>query len=293
MTDAPRLSVIVAAYNAERTIRASLQAIERQLTSDAEVVVVDSSTDRTSDIVAAEFPFATLVRSTSRLSPGAARNRGIQAARGAIIAFVDSDCVAPADWLATLRRAHADQSAAAIGGAVTPANPESVVGWAAYFCEFSPWMPVGPRRVMRDIPTCNLSYKRWALDRFGPFRESGYSSDTALNWRLAAGGHPLVFLPDLQVAHANLTNLGTFLTKQAMHGEAFARMRCAERALGRAARAALAARCVLLPAILLARITGRVARTDVRGAFVRAVPVVVAGLAAWSWGEARGYVGGA
>lgn len=289
MTSAPSLSVIVVAYNAEPTIRACLQALEPQTSPDCEIIVVDSSGDRTAEIVSREFPFATLVRSEHRLAPGAARNRGIRVARGDVIAFVDSDCVANQDWLGLLRQAHRESPAAAIGGAVEPANPESVIGWGAYFCEFSAWMPHGRRRALRDIPTCNLSYKRWALERFGPFRESGYCSDTALNWRLAAAGYPLSFLPELRVAHFNPTSLDRFLRKQVMHGEAFARMRCGERSLGPVARVLLGSGSLLLPGILLGRIGGRVARASMWEPCLRSLPVTVAGLCAWSWGEAIGY----
>ncbi len=292
MTGAPHMSVIVVAYNAARTIRACLQALQPQLGRDCELIVVDSSDDGTAGIVAQEFPRAVLVRSERRLAPGAARNRGLLAARGDVIAFVDSDCVAGPAWLATLRGAHDRLPAAAIGGAIELAPPSRAIAWGAYLCEFSSWMPIGPRRTVRDIPTCNLSYKRWALERFGPFRESGYSSDTALNWRLAVAGHAPLFLPELRVAHASLTHLGRFLHKQLMHGTAFARMRCAEHALGRAARAGLGGGCLILPAILLGRIGRRVARASAWAPALRSLPVTVAGVMAWSCGEAIGYARG-
>jgi hypothetical protein len=87
-----------------------------------------------------------------------------------------------------------------MGGAVEPANPESAVGLRGYICEFSSWLPQGERPFLPEIPTCNLSFKRWALEEFGPFRESGHWSDTALNWKLTAGGHPPLFLPELRLA---------------------------------------------------------------------------------------------
>jgi glycosyltransferase involved in cell wall biosynthesis len=290
VNEAPSFSVIVVAYNAEGTIRACLEALERQTERDFELIVVDSSKDRTAEIVAHEFPFARLLRSVQRLAPGAARNHGISVATGDVIAFVDSDCIARPDWLAILRRAHRELPAAAIGGAVEPANPESVVSWGAYFCEFSAWMPQGERRLMREIPTCNLSFKRWALEQFGPFDESGYCSDTALNWKLTAAGHPPLFLPELRVAHFNLTRLTRFLRKQVMHGESFARMRCRERSLRLGARALLGAGTPLLPGLFLGRLVLRLAGSSVWQRWLRSLPVVLVGFCAWSCGEAIGYV---
>jgi GT2 family glycosyltransferase len=144
---------------------------------------------------------------------------------------------------------------------------------------------------MLDSPTCCLSLKRAAFERFGPFRESGYCSDTAFNWRASAAGQPPLFVPTLQVAHTNLTALPGLLRKLAMHGRAFAQMRLAEQQLPaiRVAVLALAALPVL-PALLGARILVRVLRSSVPFArFLLALPVLVAALFAWSWGEATGY----
>ena len=142
---------------------------------------------------------------------------------------------------------------------------------------------------MPDIPTCNISYKRDALEQYGPFIESGYCSDTALNWKLTRAGQPPLFLPDLHVSHFNPSRLGRFLSKQVMHGRAFARMRSEERALSAWGRLALAAGCLILPAILLVRIVRRIVPAGLTHRALPALPVMLLGLAAWSWGEARGY----
>lgn len=289
MKPAPLLSVVVVAWNSAATIRACLRALSRQTDPDFEWIMVDSSTDDTSGLVEREFPQARLLHFATRLYPGAARNRGVAAARGDIIAFVDSDCIAERSWVARLKEAHLQSDAAAIGGSVVPANPESVVGWGAYLCEFSAWVPAGAVRHMRDIPTCNISYKRDALEQYGPFLESGYCSDTALNWKLTRAGQPPLFLPDLHVSHFNPSRLGRFLSKQVMHGRAFARMRTEERALGAWSRLALVAGCLILPAILLVRIARRIVPAGLTHRALPALPVMLLGLAAWSWGEARGY----
>jgi GT2 family glycosyltransferase len=284
-----RLSVIVVAYNAARTIRASLGALARQTDDDFDALLVDSSTDGTPEIVRAEFPKVTVVRSETRLYPGAARNWGIAEATGNVIAFVDSDCLAAVDWVAQLKAAHAEYDAGAIGGSVAPANPQSVIGWGAYLCEFATWAPAGTIRRMPDIPTCNISYKREALEKYGPFREIGYCSDTALNWKLTAAGDAPLFVPDLRVLHFNHERLGRFLSKQAMHGEAFAAMRRDEQGLPAWRRWAYCAGCSVLPGVLLGRMAMKVIAGGLTKEAAWALPVVVLGLAAWSWGEARGY----
>jgi glycosyltransferase involved in cell wall biosynthesis len=286
----PSISVIVVAYNAAHTIRACLTALENQIDREFELIVVDSSTDdETASIVSNEFPRARLIRSNVRLYPGAARNRGIAEVTADVIAFVDSDCLAAPNWTELLKRAYSEPNVVAVGGAVVPANPESRIGWGAYLCEFSNWAPSGPPRKMVDIPTCNISYRPELLWQFGPFLENGYCSDTAMNWKLADAGHSLVFWPDLVVAHFNLNHLGRFARKQVMHGNAFARMRCQVRNLSVLQRAALVAGCILLPGLLLWRLIRRVVPAGYLSQALLSLPVILIGLVAWSWGEAKGY----
>lgn len=86
----PAVSVIIAAYNAERYIADTLDSIRAQTFRDFEVIVVDDgSTDRTAQIVAGYSE----VRCLRQLNSGqpVARNAGIAAARGQFLAFVDAD----------------------------------------------------------------------------------------------------------------------------------------------------------------------------------------------------------
>ena len=88
-------SVIVLSYNSQKTIRESLDSLAAQpLRFDFEVFVVDSSTDATATIVSQEYPWVRLVRLSRRALPGETRNVGIEHAKGKVIAFLASDCVA-------------------------------------------------------------------------------------------------------------------------------------------------------------------------------------------------------
>jgi glycosyltransferase involved in cell wall biosynthesis len=88
--ESPTVSVVIAAFNAERTLAETLESIAAQTFRDIEVIVVDDgSTDRTAGI-AAGFPQVICLRQPNR-GPAAARNRGIAVARGRYVAFVDAD----------------------------------------------------------------------------------------------------------------------------------------------------------------------------------------------------------
>lgn len=85
-----RVSVIIPAYNAAQTIRATLDSLVGQA---GEIIVVDDgSTDGTADLVAGEYPGVVLLRQENR-GVSAARNSGMAAATGDYIAFVDADDV--------------------------------------------------------------------------------------------------------------------------------------------------------------------------------------------------------
>src|SRR5690349_1376249 len=94
------VSVIIPCYNSARTIRQCLDAILNQRTAiPFDVTVVDSSTDATADIVAREYPTVAIIRSSTRLYAGAARNVGVRATQAPLCLMIDSDCIAAPDLI--------------------------------------------------------------------------------------------------------------------------------------------------------------------------------------------------
>jgi CDP-glycerol glycerophosphotransferase len=95
-----RISVVVPIYNVEDYLASCLRSVEAQTYGDLEVVMVDDgSTDGSADIAAGFARRDPRFRLVSQENGGLsrARNTGIDAARGELLAFLDSDDVLPAD----------------------------------------------------------------------------------------------------------------------------------------------------------------------------------------------------
>jgi glycosyltransferase involved in cell wall biosynthesis len=91
-----RFSIIIPTHNRKETLRRSLSAAIVQDYLNYEVIVVDDgSSDGTGEMVRREFPHVRCIRQEPNRGPAAARNRGIEAATGEIIAFTDDDCLVP------------------------------------------------------------------------------------------------------------------------------------------------------------------------------------------------------
>lgn len=125
--DCPLFSVIVPFLNEERWLPKCLAALRAQSIDPrlVEWILIDNgSTDRSAEIVRAE-PRATLLAEPRR-DPYIARNRGILAARGRYIAFLDADCLAEPDWLAALQQELARVDAAILLGYLAYPSPRSL-----------------------------------------------------------------------------------------------------------------------------------------------------------------------
>ena len=98
--DLPFVSVIVPHLNDQVRLRKSLQALSRQdYPSDRyEIIVVDNNSENPLDDVQAEFPHVRFSVERQR-GCGMARNHGVDIAKGEIVAFTDSDCVADPGWI--------------------------------------------------------------------------------------------------------------------------------------------------------------------------------------------------
>jgi glycosyltransferase involved in cell wall biosynthesis len=126
----PRFSVVVPAHNEADGLAATLEALAAQDVDAAyEVLVVDNaSTDATATIARA---YGVQVVAEPRRGVCRARQTGVDAARGEIIASTDADTVVPRDWLRRLdARLRDDPSLVAVAGPCRYADPP---WWAAVF----------------------------------------------------------------------------------------------------------------------------------------------------------------
>ena len=117
-------SIIIPSYNSERTIAGCLDSLVRQADLETtEIIVVNSSRDSTPRIVEERFPEVTLIQSDKRRSAGEARNMGVQRAKGRVLLFIDSDCIADPDWISRMISAHAEGGYIGVGGGILNGNP--------------------------------------------------------------------------------------------------------------------------------------------------------------------------
>lgn len=100
------ISVVVPFYNAEKYIEKCAEALLTQSypTTRYEIIMVDNnSTDRSVDLIK-KYPRIKLL-SQQKQGSYAARNQGVAASKGTILAFTDADCVPSSDWLQKTRAA--------------------------------------------------------------------------------------------------------------------------------------------------------------------------------------------
>lgn len=287
----PDLTVIITSFNASGTIDACLESLRLQETARVfEILLVDSSTDGTASLVRARYPGVDVMVSPKRLYAGSARNLAIPRARARTIAFLDADCYVGHDWVDSVCEAH-EREDMLIGGCVDNAPSPSLVSWAYYFCEFNLWLPAARGRKMAEMAGCCLSLKRAAYDRYGPFLEGTYASDTAFQWKTRRDGHLVWFTPSIRVVHQSPAGLRRFLGHTVEHRRCYARVKCLERRLSGAGRLREMAVLPITPFLLLGATLLRL-RVCWRylPRFVAASPLVLAGYVARSWGEFTGYL---
>jgi cellulose synthase/poly-beta-1,6-N-acetylglucosamine synthase-like glycosyltransferase len=217
----PRVSVVVASYNGARTLKTCLDSLSRLHYPDYEVILVDDgSTDATPQI-ASLYPHVRTIRQSNQ-GLSAARNAGIRAATGEIVAFTDSDCRADEDWLYYLVSDLLRSKYTGMGGHNFLPPEDSAVAAAVMASPGGPAHVMLTDRLAEHVPGCNMAFYKWALqeiDGFDPvFRKAG--DDVDVCWRLQQRGYRIGFSHAGFVWHYRRSTIRAYLKQQQGYGEA-------------------------------------------------------------------------
>lgn len=170
------LTVVVCAYTAERwaNIRAAVASLRSQTVPVDQVVLVIDHNPDLMEAAAAEFPGVLVLANSGPRGLSGARNTGVAAATGDVVAFLDDDAVADPGWAAALLSAYADDPAVVgVGGGVLPAWEAPRPAW---FPDEFLWV-VGcsytgqptERAEVRNPIGANMSFLRSVFEKVGGF----------------------------------------------------------------------------------------------------------------------------
>lgn len=216
----PRISVVLCTYNGQRYLNESLSALACLDYPDYEVIVVDDgSTDATAAIAARHS--VQLIR-TENCGLSSARNTGLLASNGEIVAYIDDDAYPERDWLKRLALTFLEGKYAGVGGPnIAPSGDSLIADCVAH-------APGGPIHVLlsdceaEHIPGCNMAFLRENLLEirgFDPqFRAAG--DDVDVCWRIQQKGWKLGFCPTATVFHHRRDTVRAYWKQQVGYGKA-------------------------------------------------------------------------
>lgn len=223
----PQISVVIPCYNAITTISKTLDAVcNQEVPFPYEIIVIDSSNDGTDEMIRTRYKRVQLYHLSEQTLPGSGRNLGIGYARGEIVVFTDSDCVPDSDWLRRIADHYQTKNLDCVGGSVVNGYPGNVVAWASHIIEFSEWTPDAPEGFVRNIPSCNISYKKDLFFKYKiHFTDTFPSEDTLFNWTFIQKGGKIYFDPKIRVVHLSRVGLKKLFIHQKKLGQASAEVR--------------------------------------------------------------------
>jgi glycosyltransferase involved in cell wall biosynthesis len=218
-----RASVIIPCRNGARIVGEAVRSALAQTEPPLEVLVVDdASEDATAE--AARAAGARVLRAKTRRNAGGARNIGIEASSGDVLAFLDADVAAPADWLARVRTTfESNPDVVAVGGCVRSGRP-GLWGDLDLYLNHSEW--IGGRPSFKGlIPTLGVAYRRPAV---GPVRfvETNLGEDASFGAAVLARGGKLWYDSGIIMTHRHeRLDRKTFLARQVNAGRTIYRTR--------------------------------------------------------------------
>jgi len=213
----PRISVVIPAYNCEKTISKTIASVINQTFTDWELIIVnDGSTDTTLDIISQIDDSRIQIFSFDNAGGNVSRNRGLKYAVGEFISFLDADDIWTSDKLASQLK-------------VLQENPQIAVAysWTDYIDENDQFVVSGGRVMLKgDVYEkllitnflengSNPLIKRECLISLGGFDESLPAAQDWDMWLRLATNFEFICVPSVQILYRITPNsVSSNLTRQ-------------------------------------------------------------------------------
>lgn len=207
----PRVSIITPTYNRKDPLLATLRALARQTvspTSFEALVISDGSTDGTAEACAQlDVPYTLRYFEQDHQGPAAARNLGLQEARGELIVFLDDDVVPDPELIATYIALHEEQPHAVGVGPLLPPPDVRLQPWVWWeekmlLQQYDALATGKWSATFRQFYTGNASVRRQdALDAGGFDSRFRRAEDVELALRMDQHGLTFHFLPNARALH--------------------------------------------------------------------------------------------
>jgi len=225
----PGCSIIVSTYNDGHLVCDALDSLLAQTEQNFELIVVDDGSDDDTAARLAAYksnPKVQILTLSENQGVPRARNLGIKAARGEIIAFMDADATAPKHWLETLLQPFALARVGCVGGPDIAPDDDNLLALCVDFTLQSSIATGGLRRkgrLARYSPAgCNMAVRADILHQLGLFDErlARRGEEKELIQRIRRQGLEIVYVPDALISHRRRPSIKLFWKQVYLSGRA-------------------------------------------------------------------------
>ena len=224
LTNYPFISIIIPVRNRAEEITGCLQSLSKlnYPSEELEIIVVDDASDDSTPDAVSKFPVSLIVLEEHKQA-SFCRNVAAKKAKGEILAFIDSDCLADPLWLKELVPAFGDKSLGAVGGMVDSCFNESSLDRyekVKSSLKIGTWFKSSQENTgFFYVPSCNLLVRRDIFLRLTGFKENlDVGEDVDFCWRLQDEGYHVEYRPVGKVYHKHRNKLRPFCTRRFDYG---------------------------------------------------------------------------
>ncbi len=216
----PRISVVVCTYNGKRTLQDCLRGLLKLEYPNFEVIVVSDGSNDGSVALACGYGVQVIAGQNRGLS--VARNRGLQAASGEIVVYIDDDAYPDSQWLTYLAYAFMTTKHAGVGGPNLVPHEDGLVAQCVANAPGNPTHVLLSDLEAEHIPGCNMAFRKSCLQEVGGFdpRFRIAGDDVDVCWKLQKQGWTLGFAPAAMVWHHRRNSVKAYLKQQWNYGVA-------------------------------------------------------------------------